>query len=111
MSDQLTFNNNWDTSYSNYVLYAPSEKPHHVVKEESTPYALATGTAATAETWVLDKLFFDFQELIARTQIISELDIPDVFDLHALATQRITVKIREIKPAQFYYVRDIDDEE
>lgn len=109
MDDLLTFNKDWDTSYSNYMLYAPSEKTYRSVKEESAPYA--TGTAATVDAWLLDELFFEFQKLIARTQVISELDIPDVFDLRPLTTQRVTLKIREIKPAQFHYVRDIDDDD
>lgn len=37
------------------------------------------------------------------------LEIPDVFDLRPLATQRITLLIREIRPARFYYVPDEDD--
>lgn len=110
MPESLAFNNYWDTSYVSSVLYAPSEKPFRAVKEGSAPYIIATGTAATAETWLLDKLFFEFQELIARTQIISELDIPDVFTLRPLATQEITLQITEIKPARFYYVPEIDDD-
>jgi hypothetical protein len=111
MGNLLTFDNPWDTSYSNSLFYTPSEKTYRSVKEASAPYLTASGTAATAETWLLDKLYFEFQELIARTQVISELDIPDVFTLRPLATQRITLKIREIKPAKFYYVKDIDDDE
>ena len=38
-----------------------------------------------------------------------ELDIPDVFDLHPITTQQITLIIREIRPARFYYVPDEDD--
>lgn len=110
MAELLTFNKVWDTSYSNSLLYTPSEKTYRAVREEGAPYALATGTASTAETWLLDKLFFEFQELIARTQVISELDIPDIFTLRPLATQEITLQITEIKPARFYYVPDIDDE-
>ena len=37
-------------------------------------------------------------------------DIPDAFDLRPLSSERITLKMRELKPAQFYYVKDIDDE-
>ena len=36
-------------------------------------------------------------------------EIPDVFDLRPLATQQITLIIREIRPARFYYVPDEDD--
>jgi len=36
-------------------------------------------------------------------------EIPDVFDLRPLVTQRITLLIREIRPARFYYVPDEDD--
>ena len=39
----------------------------------------------------------------------NELEIPDIFDLRPLATQQITLIIREIRPARFYYVPDIDD--
>ena len=35
-----------------------------------------------------------------------EEEIPDIFDLRPLATQRITVKIREIKHAVFHYIPD-----
>ena len=111
MSELLAFNNYSDTSYSNSMLYTPSEKTYPSVKEESAPYIIASGTAATAETWLLDKLFFDFQELIARTQVTSELDIPDIFTLRPLTTQQITLQITEIKPAKFYYVPDVDDDE
>jgi hypothetical protein len=111
MAESLAFNNYWDIGFSNSLLYAPSEKTFRNVKEERAPYIVASGIAATADTWALDELVLEFQELIARTQIISELDIPDVFTLRPLATQRITLKIREIKPAKFYYVKDIDDDE
>ena len=111
MAESLAFNNYWDIGFSNSLLYAPSEKTFRSVREERTPYIVASGIAATVDTWALDELFLEFQELIARTQVISELDIPDVFDLRPLATQRVAVKIRDIKPAQFHYVRDIDDDE
>ena len=38
-----------------------------------------------------------------------DFEIPDVFDLRPLVTQRITLLIREIRPARFYYVPDEDD--
>lgn len=38
-----------------------------------------------------------------------ELEIPDVFDLRPISTQQITLIIREIRPARFYYVPDEDD--
>ena len=38
-----------------------------------------------------------------------ELDIPDVFDLRPISTQQITLIIREVRPARFYYVPDEDD--
>jgi hypothetical protein len=38
-----------------------------------------------------------------------ELEIPDVFDLHPIFTQQITLIIRDIRPARFYYVPDEDD--
>lgn len=37
------------------------------------------------------------------------LEVPDIFDLHPLFTQRITLHIRQVRPAVFYYVSDIDD--
>jgi hypothetical protein len=37
------------------------------------------------------------------------LEVPDVFDLRPLSTQRITLRVREIHPAPFYYVPDEDD--
>jgi hypothetical protein len=39
----------------------------------------------------------------------NELEIPDVFDLRPISTQQITLIIREIRPARFYYVPDEDD--
>ena len=38
-----------------------------------------------------------------------DFEIPDVFVLRPLVTQRITLLIREIRPARFYYVPDEDD--
>ena len=39
----------------------------------------------------------------------NELEIPDVFDLRPISTQQITLIIREVRPARFYYVPDEDD--
>ncbi len=38
-----------------------------------------------------------------------EAEIPDVFNLRPLVTRQITLIIREIRPARFYYVPDEDD--
>lgn len=38
-----------------------------------------------------------------------ELEIPDVFDLRPISTQQITLIIKEVRPARFYYVPDSDD--
>jgi hypothetical protein len=37
------------------------------------------------------------------------LEIPDVFDLRPLASQRITLHIRQVRSAVFYYVPDKDE--
>lgn len=42
----------------------------------------------------------------------SELEIPEVFTLHPLSSHRVTVKVRKIEPARFYFVNeDIDLED
>lgn len=112
MSDIMAFNPTQDTSVFGRLLYSQSDKPRLVVEEEKAPYLLqSTGTVYNPDLWQLETIFSEFQELIARTQVMSELEIPDVFDLRPQATQRVTLKIREIKPAQFYYVRDVDDDD
>jgi hypothetical protein len=114
MGEMFPFENLMDTSYTNSAIYVPSEKPVQRIKEESAPYVTSSGIAMTVETVLLDKLNFDFLELIARTREVSELDIPDIFTLQPLKTQRIMVKVRSIRPAQFYYVGgdfEDDDEE
>ena len=111
MGELLAFDKYWDTSYSSSVSYTSPEKPRHNIQEERAPYVAAQHTAATVDVWRLDELFFEFQRMIARTQELSELDIPDIFTLRPLATQQITLEITEIKPARFYYVRDMDDDD
>lgn len=112
MAESLAFHDHWDIGFSSSLLYAPAEKTYHGVKEVSAPYVVESGSAVTVETWLqeMDRWFFEIQELIAHTQNISELDIPDIFTLRPLATQEITLCITEIKPARFYYVPDPDDE-
>ena len=39
---------------------------------------------------------------------LEELEIPEVFDLPALSSKRVTAKVRKIEPAQFYFVMDKD---
>ena len=101
-----------DTSIYGRLLYSQSDKPRFVVSEEKAPYLIqSTGTVYNPDLWQLEAIFTEFQELIARTRVISELDIPDIFTLRPLATQEITLQITEIKPARFYYVPDLDDDE
>jgi hypothetical protein len=38
----------------------------------------------------------------------SELEIPEVFELHPLSSQRVTVKVLKDEPARFYFVADDD---
>jgi hypothetical protein len=109
MGELLTFDKYWDTSYSNSISYIPSEKSRLHIKEEPATYLTAQRTAATADVWHWDELFFAFQQMVARTQEPSELDIPDIFTLRPLATQQITLQITAVKPARFYYVPDMDD--
>ena len=40
---------------------------------------------------------------------VDELKFPGIFDLRPLFTQEITLRIREIRVAQFHYVPDMDD--
>ena len=100
-----------DTSIFGRLLYSQSDKPRFVVMEEKAPYLFqSTGTVYNTDLWQLETMFTEFQQIAARVQEFSELDIPDIFTLRPLATQEITLQITEIKPAQFYYVPDIDDE-
>lgn len=100
-----------DTSIFGRLLYSQSDKPRFVVMEEKEPYLIqSTGTVYSTDLWQLDAMFTEFQQMTSRVQE-HETEIPDVFDLRPLSSQRITLKIRDIKPAQFYYVRDIDDDD
>ena len=100
-----------DTSIFGRSLYSQSDKPRFVVIEEKAPYLIqSTGTVYSTDLWQLEAMFTEFQQMALRVQKYEE-EIPDIFDLRPLATQRITVKIREIKRAQFYYVPDFDDED
>jgi hypothetical protein len=100
-----------DTSIYGRLLYSQADKPRFVVTEEKAPYLIqSTGTVYSTELWQLDAIFTEFQQMVLRVQEYEE-EIPDVFDLRPLSSQRVTLKIRNIKPAQFYYVTDIDDDE
>jgi hypothetical protein len=48
------------------------------------------------------------EQAINLTASESELDIPEVFELRPLSTQRVTVKVRNRGPARFYFVKDDD---
>lgn len=48
------------------------------------------------------------QRLQDPTTSMLELEIPEVFDLHPLSTQRILLKVVKDEPAPFYFV-DGDD--
>ncbi len=112
MGDLMTFNRFGDTSYFGSSLYSRTNEPRSAVMEEKRPYLISHSTATVNNTdlWQLETLFMEFQQMALRVQKYEE-EIPDIFDLRPLATQRITVKIREIKRAQFYYVPDFDDED
>jgi hypothetical protein len=108
MIESLTFDKYSDTSYSTAIPNVFLGELQHRVREEPAPYLTAQRTVATDDIWHWEELFFP---LIARTQELSEPEIPEIFTLRPIATQRITLKIREIKIAQFRYVRDIDDDD
>jgi len=77
--------------------------------EEKAPYLIqSTGTVYNTDLLQLEAMFTKFQQMATRVREY-ESEIPDVFDLRPLSSQRITLKIREINPAPFYYVADIDD--
>ena len=108
MAESLTFDKYLDTSYSTAIPNIFAGESRRSIREEPVPYLTAQRTVATEDIWRWDELFFP---LIARTQDLSEPEIPEIFTLRPIATQRITLKIREIKTAQFRYVRDMDDDD
>ena len=112
MGETMLFDRELDTSVFGGSLYAQSSKSHKNVSEDRTPYAatLNTSVASVTDLWRLEALFMEFQQMVARVQEY-ETEIPDVFDLRPLSSQRITLKIKDIKPAQFYFIPDMDDNE
>ena len=111
MAELLASDTYWGTSYSNSLAYSSGEKLRLNIQEERAPYRSAQPTAQTADVWYWEKVFFEFQQMMARTQELSELDIPDIFTLRPISTQQIIVHITGIKPARFYYVPDMDDDD
>ncbi len=108
MTELLPFTKYGDTSYSEAIPNIFARESRRSAREEPAPYLTAQRTVATEDIWRWDELFFP---LIARTQEVSEPEIPEIFTLRPIATQRITVHITDIKPARFYYVPDMDDDE
>lgn len=47
-----------------------------------------------------------YQQLEVLMATRSELEIPEVFELHPLSSQRVTVKVRNRGPAPFYFIDD-----
>jgi hypothetical protein len=43
------------------------------------------------------------------TTRMSELEIPEVFELPPLSSRRVTIKVRNRGPAPFYFVPEDDD--
>lgn len=110
MTELLPFTKYGDTSYSEAIPNIFARESRRSAREEPAPYLTTQRTVATDDIRRWDELFFAFQQIIARAQELPEPEIPEVFDLRPLSSQRIIVKIREIKPAQFYYVTDMDDD-
>ncbi len=109
MDNMMMFDPSQDTSIFGRLLYSQSDKPRFVVAEEKVPYLIqGTGTVYNPDLWQMEKMFIEFQQMAVQ---YVEPEIPDFFDLRPLSNQRITLKIREIKPAPFYYVKDIDDDD
>jgi len=48
------------------------------------------------------------QELDDLKAIQGELEMPEVFELHPLSSQRVMVKALKDEPARFYFVDDDD---
>jgi hypothetical protein len=111
MDDAMMFDRSQDTSIFGGLLYSQSSKPRLVVIEEKAPYLIqSTGTVNNTDLWRLEEMFMEFQQMAWRVQAY-EAEIPDVFDLRPLSSQRVMLKIREVKPASFYFVSGNDDEE
>jgi hypothetical protein len=45
-------------------------------------------------------------QLEALTTSEPELEIPEVFKLRPLSSQRVTAKVRKVEPARFYFIDD-----
>jgi len=112
MAEVLILNRSQDISKYGRLLYSQPKGHHFVEVEEKAPYmSQSTGTVQNPVLWQWEKVFTEFQEMASRVREFSELDVPDIFTLHPLETQEITLQITEIIPARFYYVPDLDSED
>lgn len=66
---------------------------------------IKTSIFADKAAWELERKIFEaIQRLAALTEDRSELEIPEVFTLRPLSSQRVTVQIRKVEPARFCFV-------
>jgi hypothetical protein len=110
MAEFLTFEEYADTSVFG-KLFNPlgARRRVYTENEDARPVRQDTATIASADFLKIQELLLEFQQTVARVEGFTELDIPEVFDLRPLSSQRITLTIRESKPASFYFVAESDD--
>ena len=68
-------------------------------------FPIKTSFFTNKAAWELERIILEtIQQLTALAEGRSELEIPEVFNLRPLSSQRVNVQIRKIEPAPFSFV-------
>ncbi|MFZ5821929.1 MAG: hypothetical protein ACOYYJ_18725 [Chloroflexota bacterium] len=110
MAELLAFLDYADTSVYG-KLFDPVSSRRHVYtdNEDFRSFRQDTATIANPDFLKIQELLLEFQRTVTRVEKFTEFDIPDVFELKPLESQRIALTIRETKPANFYFVAESDE--
>jgi hypothetical protein len=112
MTELITFLDYSDTSIFGKLFNSlGSGKRIYAETENLLQTQQDTATVTSADFLKIQELLLEFQQTRERIKEVTEFDIPEVFDLRPLSSQRITLNIRETKSASFYFVAESDDTE
>ena len=101
-----------DTSVTGKLLGLFSHKTQMRVNEDNIRQINPDMTTATSvDLLTFQQMLLDYKQTEERVEELGILEIPDVFNLKPLSSQRVTFTVRETKPASFYFISEGEDTE